>query len=160
MKRKSILLLLVILLTFIFTSCSKEAEILMLKNKKPSNYYYSSILYNSFKVCSSCKLVVLETNYYKSKDFSGDDINIVKSFFKCLNKSNFVNKPENLPKMPSYKIKCCLDSGTYIINVYNERYLSIQPWDGYYAMDYIDMSNVYASYNLFYLCQYIISQKL
>lgn len=159
MKKKSILVLILILLTFILSSCSKEPEILMIRNKKPSNYYYSSILSNSFKTYSSCKVVVLETNFYKSMNFSKDDVDVIKCFFNCLNRNNFINKPNDLPKKPVYKIKCTFNDNTYVINVYSERYLSIQPWDGYYSMDYVDASNIYTANNLYYLCQYVISKK-
>jgi hypothetical protein len=41
-----------------------------------------------------------------------------------------------------------------VVNVYDGQYASVQPWDGIYDMDFIDMSNIYPAYNLQGLCKY------
>jgi predicted aminopeptidase len=107
---------------------------------------------------SSFKINVLDTNFYKEKELSQEDIEIIKNFSKSLKISNFIEKPKELPEKPSYKLFITFKKEKYIINVYNEKYLSVYPWDGIYPMDYIDMEGIQAHYNLFSLCKYLMEK--
>ena len=46
----------------------------------------------------------------------------------------------------------------YVINIYNDKYAVVFPWDGKYPMDYINMSKVPIAYNLDGICNYIYSK--
>ncbi|MBU3183178.1 DUF4883 family protein [Clostridium psychrophilum] len=102
------------------------------------------------------ELYTLYMNFYKKKDFSKDNLSTFIQFFNSLNNNSFISKPANLPNKPLYKIFVTFSVNKYVINIYNDKYISIYPWDGNYSMDYIDTSKMYKAYNLFGLCKYLI----
>lgn len=102
------------------------------------------------------ELYTLYMNFYKKKDFSKEDLYTLADFFNSLNNDSFIEKPANLPDKPLYMIFLTFSKNKYVINVYNENYISIYPWDGAYNMDYIDTSKMYKAYNLYGLCKYLI----
>lgn len=154
-----VLLMLVLILPLSgcsFTVGNYKVDNFSVSKKKPFNFYYTNQLAKNLSLSKNCKTIILDTNFYKEKDLVKDDIDTIKKFTKELNKQNFVDKPTNLPAKPIYKLFFTFDKEKYIINVYNERYLSIYPWDGTYPMDYIDMNGISPSYNLHSLCKYLI----
>lgn len=144
-----------VLLTFtiLFSGCSSPFQ-----RKKPTDYYYTNLLAKNFALQSTYRIHIVDTAFYKDKVVSKDDLQTVKNFVKSIKTSYFIKKPVNLPTKPLYKIYVKFAKDTYIINVYDEKYISVYPWDGVYAMDYIDMSSIYHAYNLYYLCKYYISR--
>ena len=123
---------------------------------KPNNYYYTKLLINDLSLEAPTELYALYMNFYKKKDFSKEDLSTFAQFFNSLKNNNFIDKPANLPAKPLYKIFLTFNENKYAINVYNERFISIYPWDGAYNMDYIDTSKMYKAYNLYGLCKYLI----
>jgi hypothetical protein len=124
--------------------------------KKPSNLYYTNNLAKDLTLESSVKIKLLDTNFYKEKELANEDIETVRSFVKTLKKSNFIEKPSNLPEKPAYKLYFDFAKEKYVMNVYNEKYISVYPWDGNYSMDFIDMNDTQPLYNIFGLCKYLI----
>ena len=123
---------------------------------KPSNYYYTKLLMKDLSLESPKELYALYMNFYKKKDFSKEDSTTFIKFFNSLNNTSFIDKPTNLPAKPLYKIFLTFSNNKYVLNIYNERYISIYPWDGDYKMDYLDISKMYKAYNLYGLCNYLI----
>jgi hypothetical protein len=146
-----------ILLMFVFTlsGCKIKSTDLPFIGKKPNPYYYTNLLANRLLEDTKSSGVILETNLHKEKNLTADSLDTLKNFFKAIKTANFIDKPEELPNKPKYRIYLKVKGERYIINVYNERYLSVHPWDGVYPMDYIDMKDVAVSYNLNNLCKYI-----
>jgi hypothetical protein len=154
MKRVlSLILLFSILLTF--SSCSNGALKYSLKEKKPNTYYYSDLLIKEIKAHGISNVLVLETNLNKEKNLKDEDIKILISFFNSIKTKNFLTSAPELPKKPEYKFYLTIDGDKFVINVYNEKYIGIFPWDGAYSMDYIDMSDVKPLYNLYNQCKYL-----
>lgn len=156
-----VLIITILVLIFSLAGCSfaignYKVDNLSVSKKKPNNFYYTNLLAKNLTLSSSCKAIVLDTNFYKEKDLVKEDVDTIKKFTKELNKQNFVDKPSDLPAKPIYKLYFTFDKEKYIINVYNERYLSIYPWDGNYPMDYIDMNSISPSNNINSLCKYLI----
>lgn len=163
MKRIYIYFFILLLISFSFLGCSVKIGNYIINDftitkSKPNNYYYTNNMLKKLTLGFSVKINVLDTNFYKEKELSKDDIDIVKSFGKSLKTSYFIDKPEELPEKPAYKLFITINNDKYVINVYDERYLSVYPWDGTYPMDYIDMKEIQAHYNLFGLCKYLIEQ--
>lgn len=164
LKRKLnyfILILLLFALIFSLSGCSftignYKVNNLSVSKKKPNNFYYTNLLAKNLTLSSSSKAIILDTNFYKEKDLRKDDVDTIKKFTKELNKQNFVDKPSDLPAKPLYKLYFTFDKEKYVINVYNERYISVYPWDGTYSMDYIDMNGISPSNNVTSLCKYLI----
>ncbi len=123
---------------------------------KPNNYYYTNLLMKDLSLEKPVELYALYMNFYKKKDFSKEDLSTFIEFFNSLNNNSFIEKPAKLPTKPLYKIFLTFSENKYVINVYNETFISIYPWDGGYSMDYIDTSKMYKAYNLYGLCKYLI----
>lgn len=129
---------------------------LSVTKKKPFNFYYTNQLAKNLTLESKVNAKLIDMGFYKEKDLSKEDMDTVKNFLKSLKKENFVDKPKDIPSKPSYKIFFTFSKDKYVINVFNEKYISIYPWDGSYTMDYIDMNGIYSSYNMFKLSKYLI----
>lgn len=102
------------------------------------------------------EIYALYMNFYKEKDFDHEDLSIFSDFFNSLKNDSFIEKPADLPEKPLYKIFVSFSENKYIINLYNENFISIYPFDGDYKMDYINTSKMYKAYNLYGLCKYLI----
>lgn len=138
------------------TSCNIDMTKIVYSKKKPFNFYYTNEIAKQVSLENSYKVIVFESNLYKEKEVSNEDKSTLQSFLKDLKKENFINKPADLPQKPVYKLYINFSKNKYIINIYSDKYISVYPWDGNYEMDYIDMSNIHVSDNLFYLCSYIL----
>lgn len=148
---KLVYIIVLLILCATFTGCNS-----ILESKKPNAYYYTGLFSKCIKEDNSFLGTVLDTNLYKEKTLSTDNKTTVKSFIKNLHNENFINKPKDLPKNPIYKMYFTFKADKYVINVYNENYVSIYPWDGDYTEDYIDMRNLPISFNLYSLCKFLI----
>jgi hypothetical protein len=156
LKRKRLFYtILLILLPMLLLGCNLN---LNFNGKKTNNFYYTNLLAKDLTLKTSYKCSVIDTNFYKEKVLRKEDADIIKKFTKALNKDSFIERPKDLPAKPMYKIIIVFDKEKYIVNVYNEKYISIFPWDGNFKMDYIDMSSLEASNNLFGLCTYLDTQ--
>lgn len=136
--------------------CNNKIKKSIFSKGKPNNFYYTNLLMKDLSLENPTELYALYMNFYKKKDFAKDDLAIFSDFFNSLTNDNFIEKPADLPDKPLYKIFVTFKENKYIINIYNENFLSIYPWDGSYNMDYIDTSKMYKAYNLHGLCKYLI----
>lgn len=154
MKKKLFVMILITLLANL-TGCNIKSTDLPLVTKKPNTYYYTKQLSNQIESKVKLTGMVLETNLHKEIELTSEGMEIITGFLKNIKTKNFIEKPSDLPDKPQYRIYINGSNDKYIINVYNEKYSSVQPWDGVYSMDYIDMSNVYTLYNLHGLCKHL-----
>lgn len=156
-NKKNILFSIIIIICLFFTSCSCKKYIpKIIKNTKPSNHYYYDQMINNLTLSKDFKIYVLDTNYYQKLDFNESDILTFKNFIKNINKEDFINKPTDLPSTPPYKVFIEFKQDKFVINVYNENYISIFPWDGNFSMDFISTQKIFKAYNLYGLCRYLI----
>ena len=44
------------------------------------------------------------------------------------------------------------------ITIFNEKYISIYNWDGKYEVDYLNITEVPTSYNLYGICKYFTEE--
>ncbi|WAG42462.1 DUF4883 family protein [Clostridium estertheticum] len=154
--KKYILLIMCISFSLSLFGCKYNFNKSIFTKNKPSNYYYTKLLMNDLSSETPKELYALYMNFYKKKDFSKEDSTILVNFFNSLTNTSFIDKPTNLPAKPLYKIFLTFSKDKYVLNIYNERYISIYPWDGDYKMDYIDTSKMFKAYNLYGLCKYLI----
>jgi len=126
---------------------------------KPFIFYYTNELAKNITLEPKYKCNIIDTNFYSKKVLSPEDCETVHNFIKSLRKSNYITKPSDLPSKPDYKMYFTFSKEKYVIDVYNEKYLSVYPWDGNYTADYLDMTGVYNSYNLYGLCKYLIPKE-
>lgn len=147
----------IITMALSITGCSLDANSTsLLKRQKPYNFYYTNLLTRDIKLENSFLGIILDTNFYKEHTFTKDQSDTAKNFILHLTRKDFISKPKDLPKKPFYKIYLTFKTDKYVIEVFNEKYISVYPWDGSYSKDYINMDNMPTSYNLFSLCKYSI----
>jgi len=154
--KKYILIVICIFFSLDLFGCNYKFNKTIFTKNKPNNYYYSSLIMKDLTIEKPTELYALYMNFYKKKNFSVEDLTTFTQFFNSLSKENFIEKPVNLPIKPIYKIFLSFSKNKYVINVYNQNFISIYPWDGSYTMDYIDTSKMYKAYNLYGLCKYLI----
>lgn len=157
MKKISFFLNTLLIITILFTGCNYNFSNVSLKKTKPNNFYYTNILAKDLTLESSYKCIILNTNFYSEKELSKENVDTIKALLSSLNKNNFISKPADLPDKPDYKIFLTFSKEKFVVNVYNEKYICVYPWDGDFTMDYIDMTGVPASQNLYSLAKYIFN---
>lgn len=150
---KLIYIIILIVIALSFTSCSYTS---FLSHKKPYNFYYTNLLTRDVKLENSFLGIVLDTNFYKEQTLTAEQNAIAKNFILHLHRDNFISKPKDLPIKPPYKIYFTFKKDKYVMEIFNEKYVSVYPWDGSYPKDYINMEDMPVSYNLYSLCKYII----
>ena len=126
---------------------------------KPSSYYYTNLLAKDSGLEKKYKVLIIDMNFYNERLINNGNIDTVNSFIHSLTNKNFISKPKDLPSKPLFKIIFSFSKDKFVINVYNENYLSIFPWTGNYEMDYISMKDIPVSYNLLNLSKYIIPNE-
>ncbi|SQB34504.1 putative lipoprotein [Clostridium cochlearium] len=127
-------------------------------NKKDMELnYYTNKLVENINSEPDYQCVIVDTNFYREEYLQKENLSIVKNFLNSINKNSYVlyNK-KTIPQKPLYKIFLIFSNEKFVINVYNENYVSIHSWDGYHRMDYIDTSSIPYSYNLYNLCNFLI----
>lgn len=152
LKKKIIILILIIVTITSITGCKMSNKIF--NTEKPTTYYYTNGLLNFYKTEGPMSIVIFYSDLYKERTLDKVGYEDINNFLNSLKATNFISKPENLPETPLYKVYIEFNKIKYVLNVYNEKYASIYPWDGKYDMDYIDMSDIPLSYNLYGLCKF------
>lgn len=155
MKKFLYSLLFVLIISTFFFGCGEN--IIYYNNKKPNNFYYTNLLSKDIKLENSIKCKAIDMNYYKEIEFDKENLNKIVAFLNKLSEDNFIESPSDLPQKPKFKLFFIFGNGEYVINVYNNKYISIYPWDGSFKMDFIDMTSIPASLNIFEICNFIYS---
>lgn len=159
MKKFKYIIPILLVFSLLLTGCYIKIPNSILEKKKPSISYYTDEMINSFKKEDPLEVNVLYLNFYKGQRLDEGEILTLRKFFKYLKKDNFTEKPKDLPEAPEYKLFITFNHEKYVLDVYNNNYLSLYPWDGDYEKDYITMKDTYTSYNIFNLCEYVISNN-
>jgi hypothetical protein len=154
LKRKLLIVFFLIILMFNITGCSLVNKVL--HDKKPTNYFYTNGLLNFYNNENPDLITIFYSDLYKEKTLDKSNYVDVENFLKSLKSEYFIDKPSNLPKVPVYKVYIEFEKIKYVLNVYNETYVSIYPWDGKYDMDFVDMSKIPINYNIYGVCKYYL----
>lgn len=160
MKKLLYFLFTALIISILLAGCNYDFDNAIYMHKKPNNFYYTNILSQSMASEPSYKCSVLNVNFYKRKDLDSKNTAIITSFIKSLSKKNFISKPQNLNSKPLYKIFFTFNNNKMVMNIYDQQYLSVYPWDGNYSMDYIDMKGLPIALNIYNLCDYIFNSNL
>lgn len=151
MKKLSIIFIIV----FLFTGCTNYSNIVELNHKKPNNFYYTEILLKNLTSEKAEKCTIVETNFHKEKQLNNGNISDITKMLQSLDNKDFISVPKDLPAKPIYKIIFSFHDQKLLINIYNEKYISVYPWDGNYKMDYISVSKIPLSLNPCNLGNYV-----
>ena len=79
---------------------------------------------------------------------------IIPEFIDSLKTDNYNAEIED-DLTPEYKIIIEFSNSKYVINAFNDKLISVHPWDGVYSEDIISMDEVPDFYNLYKYCEYI-----
>ena len=152
--KKFISFILILLITYLFTSCSiNESQYIRPKDKPTPNYYTNEIQYKINKN-EEYSIKIFDLNIYKYYDVDKTEHSIIPEFIDSLKKENYNADIED-ELTPEYKIIIEFSNSKYIINAYNDKLISIYPWDGVYPEDKISMEEIPNYYNLYKYCEYI-----
>lgn len=110
----------------------------------------------SFKLEKKYSIFLLDTSFYKKETLDKAESDVIKGFLSTITNKNFISKPKNLPEKPQYKLYFTFNNKKFVSEIYNEKFISIYPWDGDYERDYINMENIPNAYNLYGFCKNII----
>lgn len=158
LRKKVFILNTILIIAILFVGCNYNLSNVSFKKTKPNNFYYTNILAKDLALESSYKCLIVNTNFSSEKELSKENVDTIKSMLSSLNKNNFItNKPADLPDKPVYKIFLTFNKEKFVVNVYNEKYACVYPWDGDFSMDYIDMTGVPISKNIYNLAKYIFN---
>lgn len=159
MKKLKYVIPFCLLISLILSGCYINLSNSIFEKNKPSKSYYTYEMLSYFKKENPLEVNVLYVNFYRGKRLDEGEILTLRKFFKYLKKDNFIEKPKDLPKAPEYKIFVKFKNNKYVLDIYNNNYISLYPWDGNHEKDYITMKDTYTSYNIFNLCEYVISHN-
>jgi hypothetical protein len=155
LKKKFLVLIILIILT-ISTGCTNIK--LSLNKEKMQLNYYTHQLVDSINEAKPTRISVFYREFFKEFDFPSTESEDIMSFLNVLDESYFIEKPTDLPESYKYKVYFEFDNKKYGITIFNEKYISIYSWDGKYEVDYVNITEVPTSYNIYGICRYFIEE--
>ncbi len=152
---KRIQLIFIMFAFLMLCGCSVNTAQYINLSKKPCNNYYTNLLYKKLNEDNSYTVHVFDTNLYKDIEVSSDLKLTISNFITSLNSDSYADS-SNTESKEAYRIKIVFSNGSkFLIKVFNDKYITLSPWDGVYSEDYINMTNVPLAYNLFDFCNHI-----
>lgn len=152
--KKFISLILAITIAYLFTSCTFNESQYIRPNAKPKVNYYANEIRDRMNRNEEYTIKIFDLNIYKYYEVDKQEHSIIPEFIDALNNENYGVEIED-ELAPEYKIIIEFSNEKYIINAYNEKLITVYPWDGVYPKDNISMEGVSDYYNLFKYCEYI-----
>ncbi|MGL5353650.1 MAG: DUF4883 family protein [Clostridium sp.] len=153
MKYLKLILLLIIICILPGCTLSKNPQYISFKTK-PNTHYYTAEIFSKVSKGDAFTLKVFDVNIYKYFDVNTEENSIVSEFIDNLKDTSFGVEMDSTVK-PRYKLIIEFEDSKYIINAYNDKELSLYPWDGTYPEDTISMDDVPDYYNIYKFCEYI-----
>lgn len=156
--------ILLIILTFSFFTmgCNKNIK-LPLKLSKPSLDLYTENLIRSIKNSKNVQISIFYPKIGKNKVIPDDYMEKFNLFIESIKPNYFINsKNKNLNlQNPEYRLTVFINNTeTFIINIFDTKYVTIHPWDGTYEADIIDISNLHDGINIYNIVNFIIKNKI
>lgn len=134
-----------------------------LKIAKPSSSFYTNNLIKTINssVNNSYNLTIsiFYSKLGKNKTIPKEYMENINLFFNSLKTEYFLDySTSNIDtKNPEYRLTVYLnEKSIFVIDILNDKYITIYPWDGSYEPDLIDISNLHTRINLFNIVDYII----
>ena len=158
------ILLIFLIFPFFILSCNSNFINTLkspLKIKKPSLSLYTNNLIKTINNSANSNLTIsiFYSKLGKNKTIPKEYIENISSFFNSLKPEYFLDySTSNLDtKNPEYRLTVYLnEKSIFVIDILNDKYITIYPWDGSYEPDLIDISNLHTRTNLFNIADYLI----
>ena len=143
-----------ILLIFSLTGCAYDDPKYIHFEKKPSNNAYTTEIAENLSLKTPYSIELFNTDLYKTFPLTDEEKKILINFIKSTTIDNF-NDYEKISLVEVYQLRITFDNGDkYIIKVYNDNLISVNPYDGIFNEDIINMNNIPIHYNLYDFCIY------
>ncbi|MDQ0148463.1 DUF4883 family protein [Eubacterium multiforme] len=155
---KHIKFLSLILALIFLQGCTLNSSRYVHFEKSPSKNYYSNKIKDNLIDNKTYSLQVFDTNLYKYFPVDEKDNDILKNFINTLDESAFLDKFE-IKNKEIFRLIIKFPEENYIIKIYDNKIATLNPWDGHYSEDIIDMSNLPLHFNLYDFCNYIKNKK-
>lgn len=155
-KKSTLIILLTILILSTFTGCKNIKN--LINGDKPQIDYYTNELIENISTNSPTKISVFYREFFKEFDFPPTESEDILKFIDSLKDSYFISKPNDLPNSYKYKVYVEYPDAKYALTIFNEKYISIYNWDGKYEVDYLNISEVPLSYNIYGICKYFTEE--
>ncbi|AYE35373.1 DUF4883 family protein [Clostridium septicum] len=152
--KKYFKLIITLLFICILSGCGLTGPEYINSKNKPTPYFYTEEIYSKLTKKEHYTLKIFDLNIYKYYDVNPEEHSIVLEFIECLKKESY-NTNIDAGINPRYKLIIEFDDAKYVINAFNDKQISINPWDGIYEPDYISMDGIPDYYNLYKFCDYI-----
>lgn len=158
MKKNQFILFEILIFTMlIFSGC--ESQLISYNEKKPNIYFYTQNLCSLIDKSDDFSVILFQSDLHKQVDITKEAVPLLKNFINDIKADNFMERPEDIPEVPPYKLFITINDTKYVINIYNDSILSIHTWDGIFKEDFLTMKDVHTAYNLYGLCKYIFTFK-
>lgn len=155
----------ILIISFIITGCNKN----LIKNiktpfnpSKPSLNFYTENLIRSIKNTKNIQISIFYPKIGKNKVIPNNYMEKFNLFLDSIKSNYFINSnTQNLNlQNPEYRLTVFINNTeTFIINVFNPKYITIHPWDGTYTEDIVDISNLHDGINIYNVVDFIIKNK-
>ena len=152
--KKILSLIVVLIFTYLFTSCTFNKSQYISPSLKPIANYYTSEIKDKINKDEEYTIRIFDLNIYKYYEVDKKEHSIIPEFIDTLKNESYLSELEDA-LTPQYKIIIEFSNSKYVINAYNDKLISIHPWDGVYSEDKISMEGVPDYYNLYKYCEYI-----
>ena len=160
--RKYIKNLLVCLLFPLFLMSCNSSFINTIKTPfrlvKPSEHFYTDALIRNLKSSKDITISIFYPKTGKNKTIPEEYMEKFYLFLDLIEKEDFVRDLHGIDvTSPEYRLTVYInDKSSFIINLLNDRYITIHPWDGSYAPDIIDISSLHTGNNIFNVVDYLV----
>lgn len=122
---------------------------------KSSPSYYTNEVYSKILSNENFTMVLFINNLYKDISIDSSENEVIKDFIFSIPEENYMDEDPPSETEP-YELRLEFEDGSkYIINVYNDKLVSLYPWDGNYKEDVISMEKVPIHYNLYDFCTHV-----
>lgn len=157
MKKLKICILLI--LVFLLQGCVFDDPKYINLNDKSSLDLYTKEVYSKLLNNEEYSLEIFDTNFSKNIPVDDNEEIIIENFIRSLSTDNYKEKEEIPTEKEPFQIRIKFNDSKYVFKIYDDKRVTINPWDGVYDEDIIDMENVPKRYNLYDFCTHIQNES-
>lgn len=142
-----------LILILSLNGCSVNFSKYIRPGSKPNSRYYTNEIMEKINEKKSYTIKIFDLDLYRYYTVSEKEHSILPEFINSLNADKFEASIDT--DKPKFKVIVEFSDSKYIINTYNDKLISIHPWDGIYNMDTVSIDGVSDYYNIYKFCEYI-----
>lgn len=153
----------ILIFPILVMGCNKNISIKNPITYKPSLNFYTENLIKTLKSNKNFEISIFYPKTGKNKSIPQEYIQKFNLFIESL-KSNYFIDPNTInlnTKNPEYRLTIFInDKESFVINILNNNFLTIHPWDGLFEADLIDISKLQDGINLYNIVDFLIKNNI